>query len=415
MARTWLAVRVDLLGGRGEDLWPLPGRVLVVGPSHTFAQFADAVNTAFGRWDHAHLSLFTLADGREITDAESAAEFAASAGGRLLEPMDSARTRLARTLRPGDEFRFVFDLGDTWTHHCTVEAKVDPLEVLGVRPDRPLPAAGWGTIPDQYGRRWREDRGEDDPPALPEQGHPRAVDWPAPTGALLPDRRALRAALVASDAGAFLDSIVGRDVDTMLQQVGSGIPLALHQQRSRAEPIALSIVNRLLWRGWPGDEVLADDLVAVLRRQPLDGGAVPVDLEALSELLEGDPETATGGYLDLHTGEVVAEAITDAAMVGEDAVDVDSEPDRWLRFYGTGSRSGWQDLADFAQDQPDPAARDELRAVIEGRGAFRRFRDVIGRLEMVEEWLAYSTDRRWGRARLALADLGHRVGPREEE
>jgi hypothetical protein len=32
------------------------------------------------------------------------------------------------------------------------EVKVDPLEVLGIRPDVPLPYWGWGSIPDQYGR-----------------------------------------------------------------------------------------------------------------------------------------------------------------------------------------------------------------------------------------------------------------------
>ena len=64
MARTWLSVTVELLGGRGEELWPWPGRVFAVGRSHTFMDLADAVNDAFARWDRAHLSVFTLADGR---------------------------------------------------------------------------------------------------------------------------------------------------------------------------------------------------------------------------------------------------------------------------------------------------------------------------------------------------------------
>ena len=50
MARTWLSVKVELLGGRGEELWPWPGRVFAVGPSHTFADLADAINGAFARW-----------------------------------------------------------------------------------------------------------------------------------------------------------------------------------------------------------------------------------------------------------------------------------------------------------------------------------------------------------------------------
>jgi len=52
--RTWLQVRVDLIdAGRrpGEDA----GRILIVGPRHTFAQLADAINAAFARWDLPHL------------------------------------------------------------------------------------------------------------------------------------------------------------------------------------------------------------------------------------------------------------------------------------------------------------------------------------------------------------------------
>jgi len=29
----------------------------------------------------------------------------------------------------------------------------DPMETLGIVPDKPLPCWGWGDIPDQYGRR----------------------------------------------------------------------------------------------------------------------------------------------------------------------------------------------------------------------------------------------------------------------
>jgi hypothetical protein len=38
----------------------------MVGPGHTFAQLADAINHAFARWDPSHLHEFQLADGRRI-------------------------------------------------------------------------------------------------------------------------------------------------------------------------------------------------------------------------------------------------------------------------------------------------------------------------------------------------------------
>ena len=66
MARTWLQIRVELEGGRDIDCDPRPGRVFIVGPSHTFADLATAIDAAFARWDLSHLHLFELPDGRQI-------------------------------------------------------------------------------------------------------------------------------------------------------------------------------------------------------------------------------------------------------------------------------------------------------------------------------------------------------------
>ena len=56
MARTWLSIRVDLVEGRGEHLWPRPGRIFAGARSHSFAQLAHAIDDAFARWDRAHLA-----------------------------------------------------------------------------------------------------------------------------------------------------------------------------------------------------------------------------------------------------------------------------------------------------------------------------------------------------------------------
>jgi hypothetical protein len=160
MARTWLSIKVDLVGGRGERLWPRPGRIFAAARSHTFAQFADAIDDAFARWDRSHLHEFGLADGTRLTTPFEEWEG--------LEPVaDDTRTRLSR-LQPGEQFVYVFDFGDDWAHLCTVaEQRVDPVELLGLVPVRPLPYWGWGVIPDQYGRRWDDDDGESDPPPDP--------------------------------------------------------------------------------------------------------------------------------------------------------------------------------------------------------------------------------------------------------
>jgi hypothetical protein len=414
MGGTWLSVTVELLGGRGEELWPWPGRILAVGPSHTFADLAGAVSDAFARWDRSHLSMFTLADGRVVTDEETAAEMAGSIGGSIRAPLDMEATKVGRVLEPGAEFQFTFDLGDNWTHRCVVaEEKIDPVEVLGIRPDRPMPYWGWGSIPDQYGRRWAGDDGESRPPRRANQPHPMLMHaWPARE--LVPglDLSELRAAIAAADADRFLAAVTGRDVDDVLQQVGAGIPMALEQRRGQIEPVAVSVINRLTMRAGPGDGVLAEDLLARLRGEALKGRVVPVDLEMLGTELEGgDLSMSTGGYLDLHTGEVYSESATDPMMVGEDAaIDMEEEPDRWLRFDRAGSREGWRDMAAFARRQRDVALRERLERAIEGKGAFGRFRDLVHEENLSEQWHAYSSDRQLGRARELLADEGIRVG-----
>jgi len=148
-----LQIRVDLVGGRGEVFDPPPGRVFIVGPSHSFAAFAQAIDAALARWDLSHLHSFELADGRLIGYPDDA-------DGPEQEWLDHARLKVAREVKPGDEFEYIFDLGDDWRHRCRVEPdKADPLEVYGIVPDRPVAIWGWGSIPDQYGRRSFDDDG----------------------------------------------------------------------------------------------------------------------------------------------------------------------------------------------------------------------------------------------------------------
>lgn len=404
---------VELLGGRGEDLWPWPGRIFAVGPAHTFLDLANAINGAFARWDRAHLSMFTLADGRLVTDENTGAELASSSSGLITVPVDIATAKVAAMLAPGAEFQFTFDFGDDWTHRCVVgQEKVDPLEVLGIRPRVPLAYWGWGDIPDQYGRQWAGDDGESPVPERPAQPHPMLLHgWPGQEQAPGLDVSELRQAVAARDAVRFLAAVTGRHIDDGLQQVGAGIPMVLEQLREQAEPVAVSVINRLTWRAGAGDDVLAEDLLAALRGEPLPGRGVPVDLEMLGMELEGDIGMSSGGYVDLRTGEVIGENAIDPMVVGEDAaVDIEADPDRWLRFNCTGSRDGWQDMADFAERQRDTALRDRLERAIGGRGAFRRFRDLVHDEGLADQWHVFSDDRRLGRARELLASEGIRVG-----
>ncbi len=121
----------------------------------------------FARWDRAHLHMF------DVGGVE----------GLLIDrywddPPDDSRvddTVTLSTLTGGQQFVYVFDLGDDWAHLCTLNPeRIDPLNTVGITPDRPMPYWGWGAIPDQYGRTWDGDDGDTPPPP-----DPQLADLPA--------------------------------------------------------------------------------------------------------------------------------------------------------------------------------------------------------------------------------------------
>ena len=72
-------------------------------------------------------------------------------------------------LRAGEVFAYEFDLGDAWEHVGTVEPeRVDSEDVYGTVPPGLVVIDSWGTVPDQYGRRWRDDDGEAGPQPQPD-------------------------------------------------------------------------------------------------------------------------------------------------------------------------------------------------------------------------------------------------------
>lgn len=139
--KNWHVIRVELISGRADEFEPPPGRDILISPQHTFRQLAEAINSAFARWDLGHLYMFRLSDGTAI--------------GIALEEIphrEAARTKVGKR-REGEAFEYEFDFGDGWLHRCTVlESDVDPEDVYGVRPKGPVAVWGWGSIPDQYGR-----------------------------------------------------------------------------------------------------------------------------------------------------------------------------------------------------------------------------------------------------------------------
>ncbi len=174
---------------------------------------------------------------------------------------------------------------------------------------------------------------------------------------------------------------------------------------------AEDLVARLRIRDWEGDDVLVEDLEAALGDVAIAARRLPVALDELASQVEGDPGQEPG-LLDLQTGEVLPGFMTDAGMVGDDAVvDVDDDPDRWLGLPWPDSRRAWDDMVRFA-DRAEPPLRDRLERALHGRGPFRRFRDVLFDADALAAFRAFADDRQRGRARQLLADQGIRAVPR---
>ena len=228
-------------------------------------------------------------------------------------------------------------------------------------------------------------------------------------------RSALRAAVYRGDGPAVVDVLrgVGAD-DGSLQLAGDGLIAAVMQRVDGAAELArgLSVVG-LRQRGWDGDDELADQLeaqlgsgtAAMLR-------ALPVDLEELAGILEGDP-LSVGGRIDIATGEVWSQAAIEYVLeTGEEDEDTSDDPERWLAVHGEGSRESYRDMELFIASVEDAGRAERLAVAIRGRGAFRRFKDELARWPgELERWQALSEERQRGRARSWLAAAGYRVLP----
>lgn len=144
-ATRWMIIRVTLAGQAGEALRDPPGRDLLASASHTFADLAAAIDSAFARWDLAHLHEFELPGGERVSSADDDEGLPAG-------DLDESVERLA-TLRVGSAFEYTFDIGAGWSHACVIlRDNVDPRNEIGVIPPGIVPIFGWGAIPDQYGR-----------------------------------------------------------------------------------------------------------------------------------------------------------------------------------------------------------------------------------------------------------------------
>jgi hypothetical protein len=117
---------------------------------------------------------------------------------------------------------------------------------------------------------------------------------------------------------------------------------------------------------------------------------VPVDWEALEDAFENNaPEVHS--YLHLSTGEVlrVVDGIADPEMHARIAADTN-----YLRIDPVSSREQYRWMERFIQMLEDGELRDKLTSAIDGKGAFRRFKDVLmTQAAERERWFAFRSER----------------------
>lgn len=186
-----------------------------------------------------------------------------------------------------------------------------------------------------------------------------------------------------------------------LQLIGDGLLDALRTGNHAAAPAARDCVTRLRDRGWEGDDTLADALDAQIGTGPVPLlRPLPVDLDLLIMALETDRFTDPA-RINTATGEW---AEPDSEFDDPD----DEDDDQWLWVEPQGSRDGYRDMEAFIDRLDNDHAADLLAVAIQGRGAFRRFKDTLARWpDLLQEWFAFSDDRQRGRARAWLADQGY--------
>lgn len=122
-----------------------------------------------------------------------------------------------------------------------------------------------------------------------------------------------------------------------------------------------------------------------------------IDLEEVAAALADQTDYEHRWLLDPRTGEVIFWT-SDAGIDGENPVDLD-ELDL-IPIHPLPSSIWYQDMVDFADGVSNTAARRRLAAALEGRGAFRRFRNQIyeGFPDLIPHWHGFRDVRAQARA-----------------
>ncbi len=135
--------------------------------------------------------------------------------------------------------------------------------------------------------------------------------------------------------------------------------------------------------------------------------ALNIDIEELCAAME-DGSYEHEYYLDLDSGEVLllSEYVGDEET-GELEEQIEENSDRYERIPRAESHEGYRDMVDFIVTLENEHLTELLGVAIDGKGAFRRFKDVLlDHPEEEERWFRFKDERMEARALEWLGDIG---------
>ncbi|MEB3356124.1 MAG: UPF0158 family protein [Synechococcales bacterium] len=116
---------------------------------------------------------------------------------------------------------------------------------------------------------------------------------------------------------------------------------------------------------------------------------ITIDLEELQMAFSNAMPEMTY-YLDTETGEVLFDApdLPLDVLPGADASSEERQAfeDRYLEVPPADSRKGYADMEAFIDTVEDESLRGRLEVAIQGKGAFRRFKDVLRGTPERDRW-----------------------------
>jgi hypothetical protein len=163
-----------------------------------------------------------------------------------------------------------------------------------------------------------------------------------------------------------------------------------------------------------------------------------VHLDDLVDAMEQPEAYETRWYLDTRTGKLlcVSDEITAALENGEDVEELcgdiadrqkpelevarqilDDVEDRFLDVPSFDTRDCYDLMAHFVAGLDDEGLRQKLQIAIAGKGAFRRFRDVLAGAGAVrDQWFAFEREhkRQWAKDWLESLDIETTWRPRDD-